>query len=30
MVVGRIDPNDPLYIGPSDASNAVLIPVKLT
>ena len=30
MVAGRIDPNDPLYIGPSDASSAVLIPIKLT
>ena len=30
MVVGRIDPNDPLYIGSSDASSAVLIPIKLT
>lgn len=26
----RIDQNDPLYIGPSDASGAALIPIKLT
>ena len=30
MAIGRIDPNDPLYIGPSDASGAVLFPIKLT
>ncbi|KAK6774393.1 hypothetical protein RDI58_029632 [Solanum bulbocastanum] len=26
----KIDQNDPMYIGPSDASSSVLIPIKLT
>jgi len=30
MATIKIDQNDPLYIGPSDASGAVLIPIKLT
>lgn len=29
MVIPKIDQNDPLYIRPSDASGAVLIPIKL-
>ncbi|KAH0707278.1 hypothetical protein KY290_011872 [Solanum tuberosum] len=29
MVVVKIDPSDPLYRGPSDASGATLIPIKL-
>ncbi|KAH0635534.1 hypothetical protein KY289_035449 [Solanum tuberosum] len=30
MPIPKIDQNDPLYIGQSDASGAVLIPIKLT
>ncbi|KAH0661747.1 hypothetical protein KY284_026678 [Solanum tuberosum] len=30
METTRIDHNDLLYIGPSDASGAALIPIKLT
>ncbi|KAH0684323.1 hypothetical protein KY285_021819 [Solanum tuberosum] len=29
MAVVKIDLSDPLYIGPSDASGATLIPIKL-
>lgn len=30
MAVIKIDPNNPIYIGASDTSGAVLIPIKLT
>ncbi|KAH0745843.1 hypothetical protein KY285_007500 [Solanum tuberosum] len=30
MAIPKIDQNDSLYIGPLDASGAVLIPIKLT
>lgn len=30
MTPVKIDQNDPLYIGPSDTSGAVLVPIKLT